>query len=71
MDTKEKHERYEAFLADLGAISSKHGVVISGCGCCGSPFLNHGNADGTPIRSGHYGHDSYDDITWVEDVPDY
>lgn len=29
----------EAFLRDLDALAIKHGVVIGGCGCCGSPWL--------------------------------
>lgn len=28
-----------SFLSDLEKISSKHGICVGGCGCCGSPFL--------------------------------
>ena len=28
-----------AFLADLAALTQKHGIEIDGCGCCGSPYL--------------------------------
>ncbi len=27
------------FLADLTALTQKHGIEIDGCGCCGSPYL--------------------------------
>ena len=27
------------FLKDLAALSRKHGITITGCGCCGSPAL--------------------------------
>jgi hypothetical protein len=30
---------YSPFLTELAALTLKHGVVIAGCGCCGSPFL--------------------------------
>lgn len=32
-------ERLAAFLADLTALTEKHGLEIGGCGCCGSPFI--------------------------------
>lgn len=31
--------KYDNFLLDLTKLSSKHGIYICGCGCCGSPFL--------------------------------
>lgn len=39
MDDTLSPERIAAFLAELTELSRKHGVVIGGCGCCGSPFL--------------------------------
>lgn len=27
------------FLKELGELSTKYGIEIEGCGCCGSPFL--------------------------------
>lgn len=29
----------ELFVKELTELSKKYGVYISGCGCCGSPFL--------------------------------
>lgn len=34
-------EIVDAFLADLGALTLRHGIAIGGCGCCGSPYLYH------------------------------
>lgn len=31
--------RTEAFLAEYGDLVRRHGIAITGCGCCGSPFL--------------------------------
>jgi len=39
-DRQVTKEQYTAFLCDLEEISRKHGIVIGGCGCCGSPFMN-------------------------------
>lgn len=36
----ERKAREEAFMLDLKELTVKHGVVIDGCGCCGSPFLD-------------------------------
>ena len=33
------YPKRNAFLAELTELSRRHGIVIGGCGCCGSPFL--------------------------------
>ncbi len=32
-------ERLQAFLEDLRLLYEKHGLVISACGCCDSPWV--------------------------------
>lgn len=27
------------FLEELTSLTKKYGIVVEGCGCCGSPFL--------------------------------
>lgn len=41
-----KEARERAFLAELTELSKKHGIVIGGCGCCGSPSFGEINDDG-------------------------
>lgn len=38
--TEQVELREEKFLAELTELSRKYGIVISGCGCCGSPDLS-------------------------------
>lgn len=33
-------EKEREFLDELLVLSKKHGIVIGGCGCCGSPYLH-------------------------------
>lgn len=31
----------QGFLTELGELSKRYGIVIGGCGCCGSPYLDY------------------------------
>lgn len=33
----------QGFLTELGELSKRYGIVIGGCGCCGSPYLEYMN----------------------------
>lgn len=35
----------DGFLVDLKALCTKHGAVIVGCGCCGSPSVSFSDGD--------------------------
>lgn len=61
----DKHftEKESAFLAELTELSKKHGIIVTGCGCCGSPSLHM--QDCSNDQSG-YGRDSSCDFAWVE-----
>jgi hypothetical protein len=48
-----------AFLADLAALTEKHGIKIGGCGCCGSPWLK--KTDG---QQGQYTCYKTEELTW-------
>ena len=54
-----------AFLADLAALTEKHGIEIGGCGCCGSPWLKK-----TDKRQGQYTcYKTTLELTWEETKP--
>lgn len=36
---KSINKEIECFLIGLAELTEKHGIVICGCGCCGSPYL--------------------------------
>jgi hypothetical protein len=63
----------KAFLVGLEKLSRETGVVVCGCGCCGSPFLN---ALETPESVDVAGYSADDDslvseIRWVSPADDY
>jgi hypothetical protein len=63
-------EREADFLADLTALSRKHGIVVTGCGCCGSPSLVEAGSDDYAV-DGHYSTDTDSrlDFDWVTSQP--
>lgn len=44
-------DKERAFLIELTALSRKHNIVVSGCGCCGSPYLVE--ADCSDLEAGY------------------
>ncbi len=37
--TEIQKKRIEAFLKELSELTTKYGLAICGCGCCGSPYI--------------------------------
>jgi hypothetical protein len=55
--------KIEAFIADLAELSKKHGVIVGGCGECGSPWVEE--------RSPDYYAADYASLQWHEDTERY
>lgn len=59
-------ERVAAFLADLRKASLRHGVIVAGCGCCGSPRIVLLRKADTKKMRGRYrtGQDGRSNLEW-------
>lgn len=55
-------DKKRRFLTDLTAVSRQHGIVIGGCGCCGSPWVD--DMDERYI-TGAYGYSSGGELMWL------
>lgn len=40
---KDDKEAITKFLNELSILTNKYGIMIGGCGCCGSPYLEKFN----------------------------
>lgn len=56
------------FLVGLEKLTRKTGIVIGGCGCCGSPYLYEVGI--TDERSG-YGFGYASEVAWIDPSDDY
>ena len=57
-------ENERKFLVGLEKLSRETGVVIGGCGCCGSPYLREMGAESS--QSG-YGFGSTGEVLWISE----
>jgi hypothetical protein len=59
MEFKEKEQE---FLRELTALSRKHGILVTGCGCCSSPDLKE--VTGPMAQEAGYGQDEACYFSW-------
>lgn len=59
-------EEAKNFLEKLAQLTHETGISISGCGCCGSPWLQR-----TSVRDGGYSIDErkFDELTYSPNPP--
>lgn len=57
-------ENEKAFMVGLEELTRQTGVVIGGCGCCGSPFLRPLGRDEQAPEAG-YGDGGLGEIRWL------
>lgn len=57
-------KKAEHFMWQLYKLTQQTGIAISGCGCCGSPFLMNVPTTGKYVSNSNRRRDSYDEITW-------
>ena len=57
-----------AFLIGLEKLSRETGVVVGGCGCCGSPYLFE---EADMSKGAGYGWTSGGDVTWISPSDKY
>lgn len=50
------NKKIKAFLKDLTKLSTKHNLVIGGCGCCGSPWIELMDGNSTGFNNLEFDH---------------
>lgn len=64
------NKQEQAFIEGLTKLTRETGIVIAGCGCCGSPFLGT-EEEGYIINKKWryiYDPDEYQEVRWTEDL---
>ena len=62
--TNTMEDKENKFIIELEKLTRKYGIVICGCGCCGSPRLDKINLTKESKLAG-YGSDGRCDIVWI------
>jgi hypothetical protein len=68
-----ENPKHRKFLEALSALSRQYGIIITGCGCCGSPYLTEEQvpAAGTETTVPFYAQSDGDEqVIWCRQTDD-
>ena len=58
-------EKIKAFMIGLTKLTKETGVVIGGCGCCGSPYVSVTDAKDIDDARAAYGYGYAGEVAWL------
>ncbi len=64
---KDDKETITKFLNELSILTNKYGIIIGGCGCCGSPYLEKINFEDFNDN----GEKWHQDLNYIEETGKY
>ena len=64
---RSSEERKRTFILGLEKLTRENGIIIGGCGCCGSPYLSNAEEGKLTEEAGY----KSDEIMWVSPSDDY
>lgn len=65
---KTEDERKVEFLLGLAKLTRETGIVVDGCGCCGSPSLYNADQGTLQSASAGYGYGYAGEVAWISPV---
>lgn len=65
MSMKTRKEREKEFMVGLAKLTRETGIIISGCGCCGSPFLGEAGEAALSDPDAGYGYGWAGEVSWI------
>ena len=64
-------EREQQFMIGLTELTRKTGMIIAGCGCCGSPYINRIVEEDLLDEQAGYGYGYTGEVSWISPSDKY
>lgn len=68
---KTREEREKEFLIGLEKLTRETGIIIGGCGCCGSPSLDEASDAELSDPDAGYGYGYAGEVSWISHADSY